>query len=100
MGFLPLVAQEIGRDACENNAAAYQTFERSRPEGHDDHEDAAQDETSRDEQRKLQKESDVMEIHLTWEHLLNASGHVCKSATSSLIQEATAASASAPSQFM
>lgn len=57
MGFLPLVAQEVGRDACENNAAAYQTFKRSRPEGHNDHEDTAQDETRRDEQRKLQKES-------------------------------------------
>lgn len=57
MGFLPLVAQQVGRDARENNAAAYQTFKRSRPKGHDDHEDAAQDETRRDEQRKLQKES-------------------------------------------
>lgn len=57
MGFLPLVAQEVGRDACENNAAADQTLERSRPKGHDDHEDAAQDETRGDEQRKLQKES-------------------------------------------
>lgn len=59
MGFLPLVAQEVGRDACENDAAADQTFERSRPEGHDDHEDAAQDETRRDEQRKLQNERRV-----------------------------------------
>lgn len=57
MGFLPLVAQEVGRDACENNAAADQTLERSRPKGHDDHEDAAQDETHGDEQRKLQKQS-------------------------------------------
>lgn len=79
MGFLPLVAQEVGRDACQNNAAAYQTFERSRPEGHDNHEAAAQDKTGRDEQRKLQEESSpfyqkrqslqhvtVMDIHLTF----------------------------------
>lgn len=56
MGLLPLVAQEVGGDACENNAAAYQAFEWRRPEGHSDHEDAAQDETRRDEQRKLQKD--------------------------------------------
>lgn len=41
MGFLPLVAQEVGGDACENDAAADQAFKRSRPEGHGDHEDAA-----------------------------------------------------------
>lgn len=56
MGFLPLVAQEVGGDAGENNAAAYQAFKRSRPEGHRDHEDAAQDESDRDEQWNLQKE--------------------------------------------
>lgn len=59
LGFLPLVAQEVGGDACENYAAADQTFEWSRPEGHDNHEDAAQDETRRDEQRKLQNERRV-----------------------------------------
>lgn len=56
MGFLPLVAQEVGGDAGENNAAAYQAFKRSRPEGHGDHEDAAQNESYGDEQWNLQRE--------------------------------------------
>lgn len=75
MGFLPLVAQEVGRDACENNAAADQTFERSRPKGHDDHEDAAQDETHGDEQRKLHEESGgrkVPFIHQKGQRLVSA----------------------------
>lgn len=57
MWFLPLVAQEVGGDACENNAAAYQAFKRSRPERHGDHEDAAQNKSYWDEQWNLQKDS-------------------------------------------
>lgn len=55
MGLLPLVAQEVCREARENDAAAYQAFKRSSPEGHDDHEDAAQNKSQGDEQRKLEK---------------------------------------------
>lgn len=56
MGFLPLVAQEVGGDACENDAAAYQAFKRSCPEGHGDHEDAAQNKSDGDEQWNLQED--------------------------------------------
>lgn len=56
MGFLPLVAQQVRRDACKNNAAAYQALVRSCPERHDDHEDTAQNESHRDEEIHLQKE--------------------------------------------
>lgn len=55
MGLLPLVAQEVGRDAGENDAAADQAFERRRPEGHDDHEDAAQNKGDGDKQRNLRE---------------------------------------------
>lgn len=55
MGFLPLVAQEVCRDACENDAAADQALKRRRPEGHDDHEDAAQNKGDGDKQRNLRE---------------------------------------------
>lgn len=55
MGFLPLVAQEVGGDACEDDAASYQAFKRSCPEGHGDHEDAAQNKSYGDEQWNLQE---------------------------------------------
>lgn len=59
MRFLPLVAQEVHRDACENNAAAYQALKRSCPEGDDDHEDTAQHKGHRDDQIHLQKEKSI-----------------------------------------
>lgn len=59
MGFLPLEAQQVCWDTGENNAAAYQAFKRSGPEGHNNHEDAAQDENHRDHQWKLQKEHKI-----------------------------------------
>lgn len=55
MGFLPLVPQEVRRDARENNAAAYQAFKRCRPEGNHDHEDTAQNKSHRNEQIHLQR---------------------------------------------
>lgn len=55
MGFLPLVAQEVGGDAGENDGAADQAFERRRPEGDDDHEDAAQNKEDGDKQRNLRE---------------------------------------------
>lgn len=56
VGFLPLVAQEVGGDACENDAAADQAFKRGCPEGHGDHEDAAQNKSYGDEQWNLQED--------------------------------------------
>lgn len=62
MGLLPLVAQQVGGDAGENDAAADQAFERRRPEGHDDHEDAAQNEEDGDKQRNLRERGEGEEL--------------------------------------
>lgn len=59
MGFLPLEAQQVRWDTSENNAAAYQAFKRSSPEGHNNHEDTAHNENHRDHQWKLQKENKI-----------------------------------------
>lgn len=55
MGFLPLVAKQIRRNACENDAAAHQALKRRRPERHDDHENAAQNKRHRDEKTHLER---------------------------------------------
>lgn len=55
MGLFPLVAQQIRRNAREDNAAADQTLKRSGPKGHDNHEDAAQHKRYGDKKIHLQK---------------------------------------------
>lgn len=56
MRLLPLVAQQVRGDACQDDAAAHQALERSRPERHGDHEDAAQNKGHGDEEIHLQEE--------------------------------------------
>lgn len=55
VGLLPFVAKQICRNAGENDAGAYQALEGSGPEGHNNHENAAQHKRDRDEEVHLQK---------------------------------------------
>lgn len=63
VGLLPFVAQQIRGDAGQNDAGAYQALERSGPEGHNDHENAAQHKRDRDEEVHLQKEHISKPLH-------------------------------------
>lgn len=70
MGFFPLVAQQIRRNACEDDAAADQTLERSGPKWHDNHEDAAQHERYGDKKIHLQKENKGLGCLLSWQEVI------------------------------